>query len=314
MRQLLSNTFHALLRQFRYVRELYDFKQQYDANCNTPPGHFYSPVINHLEIHQREKQIWPDALPDQLPGIDLNLDRQLQWVETMKGYYPGIPYPEQPLPGHRYYYENVYYSYNDAIMLYTFYRKLQPRRVIEIGSGFSSAAMLDARDQLKYPTKFTFIDPFPERLQGLLTDADKHSVSIITKPVQEVALSLFEGLQAGDILFIDSSHVLKTGSDVQHNLFHILPRLQPGVYIHFHDAFWPFEYPKNWVLKGTNWNELYALRSLLMHNNTYSVECFSHYLHSRQEQLFADLPNTRKNWGGNLWLRKLISDSSRIDG
>jgi hypothetical protein len=287
---------------------LYDFKQQYDANCNTPPGHFYSPVINRQEIQQREKQIWPDALPDQLPGIDLNLDRQLQWVETMKEYYPEIPYPEQPQPGFRYYYENVYYSYTDAIMLYTFYRKLQPRRVIEIGSGFSSAAMLDARDQLKYPTHFTFIDPFPERLEGLLTDADKHTVSIIAKPVQEVDLSLFDQLQAGDILFIDSSHVLKTGSDVHHNLFHILPRLQPGVYIHFHDVFWPFEYPKDWVLHGTNWNELYALHGFLVHNNAYSVQCFSHFLHSRQELLFAEMPATRQNWGGNLWLRKLEID------
>lgn len=299
-----SALLHALLRRFRYVRELYDFKQQYTANCNTPPGHFYSPVMNVAEIKQREEQLWPGHLPNEVPGIDLNLERQLQWVETLKGYYADIPYPEQPEPGHRYYYENVYYSYTDAMMLYAFYRKLQPKKVIEIGSGFSSAAMLDARDQLQYPTHFTFIDPFPERLQSLLTEADRHTVSVIAQPVQQVDLALFDQLQAGDILFIDSSHVLKTGSDVHHNLFAILPRLQPGVYIHFHDVFWPFEYPREWVLNGTNWNELYALRSFLMHNQAYSVECFGHYLHSRQERLFAEMPTTRKNWGGNLWVRK----------
>lgn len=304
MFRFLTKIFHSQLLKFRFVKELYDFKKQYEANCNTYPGHFYSPIIDKQEIVKRKKQFWPDELPSEISGIHLNLSQQFEWINILNAYYPEIPYVEQPTEGKRYYYENEYYSYTDAITLYSFFKKLNPKKVIEIGSGFSSAAMLDARDQLQYNTQFTFIDPYPERLRSVLFTSDIHNTHIISKQIQDIPLEFFDSLEVNDILFIDSSHVMKTGSDVHQNLFAIIPRLKSGVYIHFHDIFYPFEYPTNWIMNGTNWNELYALRAFLMYNEFYSMQFFSHYLHTMHESKFEQAPKTRKNYGGNLWLKK----------
>jgi len=127
---------------------------------------------------------------------------------------------------------------------------------------------------------------------------------IIGDTVQSVPLDTFKKLQAGDILFVDSTHVSKTGSDVNHILFEILPVLNPGVIIHFHDIFYPFEYPKEWVLRGYNWNEDYILRAFLMYNNAYEIKLFPDYLHRHHKEVFAELPLTYKNTGGSFWLEK----------
>ncbi len=107
-----------------------------------------------------------------------------------------------------------------------------------------------------------------------------------------------------DILFIDSSHVVKTGSDVNHLLFEVLPRLRSGVLIQFHGIFHPFEYPKDWVLGGFNWNEDYFIRAFLMHNQAYSILLFANYLHKVHPSVFDDMPLCRRNRGGSLWLEK----------
>jgi hypothetical protein len=115
-------------------------------------------------------------------------------------------------------------------------------------------------------------------------------------------------MQAGDILFIDSTHVMKTGSDVCQELFEILPRLKPGVLIHFHDVFWPFEYPAAWVVQeNRSWNELYGLRAFLMYNAAFQVEFFSDFFcqHFRP-RIEAEFPTMLKNTGGSLWLRKVL--------
>jgi hypothetical protein len=125
--------------------------------------------------------------------------------------------------------------------------------------------------------------------------------------VQEVSLSVFEVLRNGDFLFIDSSHVMKTGSDVCHELFEILPRLAPGVFIHFHDMLWPFEYSEDWVLReNRSWNELYALRAFLTFNDRFEIVFFNDYFQRFNEPLIqATYPLFLRNSGGSLWLRKL---------
>jgi hypothetical protein len=125
--------------------------------------------------------------------------------------------------------------------------------------------------------------------------------------VQEVSLSVFEVLRNGDFLFIDSSHVMKTGSDVCQELFEILPRLAPGVFIHFHDMLWPFEYREDWVLReNRSWNELYALRAFLTFNDRFEIVFFNDYFRRFNEPLIqATYPLFLRNSGGSLWLRKL---------
>ncbi len=124
--------------------------------------------------------------------------------------------------------------------------------------------------------------------------------------MQNVGLDVFAALGPGDILFVDSSHVLKTGSDVCYELFDILPVLQPGVMVHFHDIFYHFEYPAPWVVEERrSWNEIYALRAFLMYNSAFEVVFFNNYFMKRFPEIAGD-PATpfARNEGGGLWLRK----------
>jgi hypothetical protein len=112
-------------------------------------------------------------------------------------------------------------------------------------------------------------------------------------------------LEANDILFIDSSHVSKAGSDVNHLFFTVLPRLKPGVLVHVHDVFYPFEYPLGWLRQGRAWNELYLLRAFLQYNTAFEMLFFNSFLWKHhKEQLAAKLPRMATNPGGSIWLRK----------
>lgn len=291
-----------ILNKLPYIRGLRAQVDRFQRHSYFPNGHFYSPVVDIDLIRQYESQIWKAPPLSNLIGIDLNTEQQLLLLKEFEKFYTEVPFPELPNEETRYYYQNSYYTYTDAIILYCFLRKFQPKRIIEVGSGFSSAAMLDSLDSLDATAELTFIEPYPERLYSLLSGEDKSQNHIIEKPVQEVPLSVFKALQAKDILFIDSSHVVKTGSDLHFLLFEILPILEKGVLIHFHDIFYPFEYPKEWVFEGRNWNEDYFLRSFLMYNPHFKIKFFSRYLSAFYPDQFDNMPLCKKNWGGNLWL------------
>jgi hypothetical protein len=152
----------------------------------------------------------------------------------------------------------------------------------------------------------TFVEPHPDRLFSLLREDERHRYTTITRPVQDVDLDLFTALSANDILFVDSSHVSKVGSDVNHLMFHILPALANDVVVHFHDVFYPFEYPKEWVYEGRAWNEDYLLRAFLQYNATFQILLFNSYLAQFHRCLLATcMPLALKNTGGSLWLRKV---------
>ena len=107
------------------------------------------------------------------------------------------------------------------------------------------------------------------------------------------------------ILFIDSTHVSKIGSDVNSLLFDILPKLNRGVYVHFHDVFYPFEYPQEWVYQGLAWNEAYILRAFLQHNDAFKIVFFNTYLELFYREKFENsMPLCLKNPGGSIWLTK----------
>ena len=182
----------------------------------------------------------------------------------------------------------------------------KPQRIIEVGSGFSSAVMLDTNDLFfSKQIALTFIEPHPERLFSLLNDEDKKRHRIITEMVQNVPLETFDTLEANDILFIDSSHVAKVGSDVVHLLTNVLPRLNKGVIIHFHDIFWPFEYPEEWIREGRAWNEAYVLKAFLQFNAAFRILFFNSYLAIHHKEVLAqNFPLMLKNSGGSLWIEK----------
>jgi predicted O-methyltransferase YrrM len=268
------------------------------------PGHFYSPIPSIDDVRSREAVIFA-APPASLPGIDLRGDEQIALVQDLAKFYAELPFPRQQSPESRYWFENWAYSYSDAIFLYSMLRHLKPRRVIEVGSGFSSAAMLDTADRWLPSTSFTFIDPDTSTLDALLRPTDRDRVTITRARLQDVPLTTFDSLTANDILFIDSTHVSKTGSDVNRILFDILPRLASGVHIHFHDVFYPFEYPKEWVYEGRAWNEDYILRAFLEFNDGFEIVLFGTWLAQFHRDLLDELmPMTRENPGGSLWLRR----------
>ncbi|MCR4287210.1 MAG: class I SAM-dependent methyltransferase [Deltaproteobacteria bacterium] len=271
-----------------------------------PPGHYYSPVPNTDRIRQREAKIWSSHAPvNGVPGIDLNEQAQLRLMDSMAAYYGQMPFDEKKKDGLRYYFDNPFFCHTDAIVYYSILRHMRPKMVIEAGSGFSSAVLLDTNELFfKNSIKCSFIEPFPERLNTLLKETD--SVKLIASGLQDVEAGLFKCLGAGDILFIDSTHVSKTDSDVNQLLFEILPSLESGVYIHFHDIFYPFEYPKEWVYAGRAWNEAYILRAYLQYNRSFRIVFFNSYMHCFHAPEFAaKMPLCMKNTGGSLWIEKI---------
>ena len=298
-----------LINQLPYIRGLYHNALKYKefrSNSCYPAGHYYSPIVSMKEIERRESDIWNEAIRDGLPGIDLRTEEQINLIHGLSDYYDEIPFKAEKQPHLRYHFNNPFYSYTDGIVLYTMIRHLKPKRIIEIGSGFSSAVMLDTNELFfDKQISLTFIEPYPERLHSLLTPDDQKSVSILQSDVQSVSPDIFDQLRAGDMLFIDSSHIVKTGSDVHFILFEILPLIRQGVYIHFHDIFYPFEYPKEWVFEGRNWNENYFLRAFLMHNSAYEIRIFSNYIHRFHNDAFRDMPLSYQNTGGNIWIEKV---------
>lgn len=293
------------LLKIPFIKRMHIENRQFKSNSIYPAGHYYSTIIDVEAIKKREEEIWGSEKVDGILGVDLNVKTQLEVLKSFEEFYDELPFKAEKQDHLRFAYQNGFYSYSDAISLYSMIRKHKPNRIIEAGSGHSSALMLDVNNLFfNDKIKLTFIEPYPERLNTLISEKDKASVSVIKDFVQFVDLSHFEALEKGDILFIDSTHVSKTGSDVNFILFDILPHLKPGVLIHFHDIFYPFEYPKKWVFQGRNWNEDYILRAFLSYNSNFEILFFSHYLHKHHKEAFKNLPLMYKNFGGNLWMVK----------
>jgi predicted O-methyltransferase YrrM len=270
-----------------------------------PNGHFFSPIAPRAEIERDEAKIFA-AFPDAIPGVDLNDEEQLATLAAVKEFYSDLPFGESKQEGFRYHYNNPSYCYSDGIFLNGMIRHLKPRRVIEIGSGYTSAMFLDTNERwFGNSIDLTFIEPYPDLLYSLLKEGDLERVHVHPTRLQDVDLSVFQALDPGDILFIDSTHVSRVGSDVNTLFFRVLPLLKPGVYVHFHDIFYPFEYPKVWILEGRAWNEIYLLRAFLAHNQAFRVVMFNHYLEIKHPEFFEkNMPLCLKNGGGSIWLRK----------
>jgi hypothetical protein len=283
-------------------------REQLAASCPqfVPPGHFYSP-IPHLDLVRRDEARIFDRSHRTLPGIALNEAEQLRLLQTFKPYYAELPFPEWKSAEFRYFFQNPGYSYSDAIFLYCMIRHARPKRIIEVGSGYSSCATLDTNERFfDFGIHCTFVDPNPETLLSLIRPADRDRIDIEATPVQELPVDRFRGLTAGDILFIDSTHVAKVGSDVNYLFFEVLPQLAPGVLVHVHDIFHPFEYPEEWIYTGRTWTEAYLLRAFLSFNDAFRIVLFNTYLETFHADFFArEMPLCLKNPGGSIWLEKV---------
>lgn len=270
-----------------------------------PPGHFYSPVPDMTSIARRGDEIW--RARSKVPGVELRETEQRALFVELAALARDVHLPESKQPERRYYTQNVAFGMGDALMLNAMLRRFRPANVVEIGSGHSSALMLDT-DQLWLDgsTRFTFVEPYPELLNSLLTPADLARVQVLSCPAQEMPTDVVSGLLPGDFLFVDSTHVLKLDSDVRHIFAEVLPAVGSGVFVHFHDIFWPFEYPRAWVTEGRAWNESYMLQAFLQFNAAFEIVLWNDWLNVRGEGIIADrLPVMLENTGGSIWLRRL---------
>lgn len=268
-----------------------------------PIGHYYSPIVDPAEA---KRYVSRDLKADGIPGIALSLPALEAFWHRLLPFISLVGFGAEPGRGHRFHYRNATFEYGDAMTLFAMIGLVRPRRIVEIGSGFSSVCMLDALDRFGLDdVALTCIDPDPARLRGALRPDDVNRIEIVEAPIQTVGHERFAALEAGDILFVDSTHVLKTGSDVHRELFSILPMLAPGVFVHVHDIQYPFEYPDQWIFEENfSWNEIYAIRAFLMYNSRFEIVFWGSCLASENRGLIAQTcPDFLKNTGGSLWLR-----------
>ncbi len=287
------------------LAELQRTQQPVQQATWTPPGHFYSPIVDPSEITRRHAQVFNYGRRPS--NIDMRDEAQLALLRKMKEPFAKLPFQATESEGLRYYYDNPFFTYGDGIVLACMLMEFKPRRIIEVGSGFSSCVTMDVNDLfLGGTTEITFVEPFPTILNTLIRPEDRERYRMVASPVQDIDLGMIDTLQAGDVLFIDSTHVTKTGSDVNFEFFTILPRLASGVLIHFHDMFYPFEYPEVWVVNDNrSWNELYLMNAFLANNNEYEIVFFNDFMYrEHRAATTAALPLFPKNAGGSLWLRK----------
>lgn len=280
------------------IRELFQNWEKHGFHVT--PVHFYQPIP--------DTQSLPDTLwerPGELVGIDMNDAMQL---DLLRNHFPRFRKQYQHFPTkptgeqNRFYLGNHLFDGTDALVAYCMVRHFQPRLIIEVGSGFSSL-VLGAAAAENDSASIISIEPFPREF---LRKGFPGLRSLIEKKVQDIDLTFFSQLESGDILFIDSSHTVKIGGDVNYLFLEVMPRLKPGVIVHVHDIFLPFDYRRDWVLDEFRfWTEQYLLQAFMMFNSEFEVLMANSYLnHYHQEDLKAAFPNLPSWEGGSFWIRR----------
>jgi len=277
-----------------------EFRRFEQRGVHVTPVHFYSPIP---DTSQLSDSTW--AHTSELVGIDMRDEKQLQLLEDVfpqfRDEYEALPTSPTDNPS-QFYLGNGMFDGTDALVLYCMLRHLQPRRVIEVGSGFSTRLAAQAA-VLNGSTEIVCIEPFPD--DGL-QKGFPGLAKLIPSRVEELSLDVFAELREHDVLFIDSSHVVRTGGDVNFLFLEVLPRLRPGVVVHVHDIFLPGEYRRDWVVDGLRfWNEQYLLQAFLTFNTAFSVLLANNYLSARHPEALRKTFPTSPWWGGgSFWMQR----------
>ncbi|MBC7842653.1 MAG: class I SAM-dependent methyltransferase [Gemmatimonadaceae bacterium] len=270
--------------------------------------HYYEPFFDPRDLVHDLSQ---DRI---LPGIDMNVAGQLALLGSFHPHHELLEIPETPVPKPGYYYGNDSFVAGDAEYLYHVIRHFKPKRFIEIGSGMSTLLVRQAiADEQAidsaYACEHTCIEPYESPWLSLI------DVNLIRQRVEQVELETFASLDAGDVLFIDSSHVVRPQGDVVFEYLEILPRLRPGVLVHVHDIFTPRDYPAAWVHERMYlWTEQYLVEAFLTCNPHFEIIGALNFLvrHHRAAlhtvcPVLARRPTSEDP--GSLWLR--VRNTSR---
>lgn len=263
------------------------------------PVHFNQPIPNTQSLPET---LW--SRPSELIGIDMNEAAQLELLRSFLRFRDEYQrFPTGPATEHNgFYLGNRLFDGVDALVAYCMIRHFQPQLVIEVGSGFSSLVMGNAAVK-NGRAPLICIEPFP---RDFLREGFSGLQKLIEKNVQQINLEFFSQLNSGDILFIDSSHTVKIGGDVNYLFLEVLPRLKPGVIVHVHDIFLPFDYRRDWVLDEFRfWTEQYLLQAFLTCNAQFEVLLANYHLSRyHEEDLRAVFPDLDRWIGGSFWMRR----------
>lgn len=280
------------------------FRLWEQSGFHLTPVHFYLPIPDTRTLtdasFERESE---------LPGVDMNDSAQLELLHNVfprfRGEYDRFSFEPTAVP-HEFYFNNDLFSGTDALALHCMLRHFRPKRVLEIGSGFSSRVSAAALLRNGDGATLTCVEPYPEEV---LTKGYPGLSRLIPRRVQEVGPEVFDELGGGDVLFIDTSHVVTIGSDVNYLFLEVLPRLKPGVIVHVHDIYFPTDYPRAWVMQERRfWTEQYLLQAFLAFNAGFEVLLCNSYLWRKHRQsMLATFPRSPWWGGGSFWMRRRIA-------
>ncbi|MCB0823662.1 MAG: class I SAM-dependent methyltransferase [Bacteroidales bacterium] len=269
--------------------------------------HYYDPLFI-------PDQVKHDLGTDRdLPGIDLNENQQLEILKGLNFSDELVKMPFDKTADLKYYFNNSVFLSGDSEISYGMIRHFKSRKIIEIGSGLSTLMTLNAiqknkEEDANYNCEMICVEPFEHKW------LDKLDIKLVRSMVEDVDISLFDKLEKNDILFIDSSHMIKPQGDVLFLFLHVLPKLKPGVLVHIHDIFTPRDYLADWVLvKNRMWNEQYLLEAFLSHNHDFKIISAVNFLrHHHLEALSACCPVMKKQIEsgadrepGSFWIQKV---------
>lgn len=263
------------------------------------PEHFYTSVFSPDALPPR---VWEGSFPD-CGNFDLEAQRAfLREMPPVREELERLP-TKKGAPGDSvFYWGNEHFGHADAALYYALIRQFRPSRILEVGAGYSTSLALAALEA-NGSGQVVCIDPHaPESLRSRVLEFRR-------EPVQDVPDSVFAALGPSDILFIDGSHISKTGSDVNHLFLRVLPKVPKGVLVHIHDICLPYEYPKEWSADlECYWNEQYVLAALLANSSKYEVLAGVYFLQKKDphalQPLLPRFPGVYPG-GGSLWLRSI---------
>jgi len=296
----LVNTYKVRKGDLIYYRD-FDYWQK--KGFHIIPNHYYHPIPDTSRL---KKKVYKKK---ELIGMDMKDNVQLDFLKKLSRFkneyssFKRLPQNVNKQKDPRFYLNNFAFDGIDALSYYGMIRLLKPKTILEIGSGWSTkiAATACLKNQ---ETQLIAIEPYP---QPILEKGFPGLSQLICKKVQDVPLHFFDKLLKGDILFIDSSHVVRLGGDVNYIFFDILPRLNKGVYVHIHDIFLPYDYTREWVVKERRfWSEQYLLHAFLLFNDTVEVVYAKGYLNDKYpKEVKRVFPNFTPVGGGSFWIRKI---------
>lgn len=253
------------------------------------------PIRNHYYEPFFTGPLAPLDEPRDLPGIDWNEDAQVDFLREIRTAKEIALLPRELLASSA-------FGPGDAEMLYHVIRAFKPARIVEIGSGYSTRIAVEAVLANDNPCEHTCIEPYE------MPWLEELPVTVIRQKVECVDRNVFDQLESGDILFIDSSHMIRPQGDVLTEYLQILPRLKPGVVVHVHDIFSPRDYPKRWVVDEVRmWNEQYLLEAFLTNNREWQIVAALNFLHHTHTAELCRVCPTLKpsNRPGSFWMRRV---------